>query len=122
MYISNIIQPNGHAKNISSNDARYRLSPCAKAISALLLVFSSTVAWADDKAPILDTPMTVTPPPSLIPGQYIPPQREIPSDPVTWGDGHRPDNYNSHKKIPPAPIIIHIINMLEAGTVPNRSY
>ncbi|WP_254844282.1 autotransporter outer membrane beta-barrel domain-containing protein [Yersinia enterocolitica] len=116
MYISNIIQPNGHAKNISSNDARYRLSPCAKAISALLLVFSSTVAWADDKAPILDTPMTVTPPPSLIPGQYIPPQREIPSDPVTWGDGHRPDNYNSHKKIPPAPIIIHISNMLEAGT------
>ncbi len=116
MYISNIIQPNGHAKNISSNDARYRLSPCAKAISALLLVFSSTVAWADDKAPILDTPMTVTPPPSLIPGQYIPPQREIPSDPVTWGDGHRPDNYNSHKKIPPAPIIIHISNMLEEGT------
>ncbi len=116
MYISNIIQPNGHAKNISSNDARYRLSPCAKAISALLLVFSSTVAWADDKAPILDTPMTVTPPPSLIPGQYIPPQREIPSDPVTWGDGHRPDNYNSHKKIPPVPIIIHISNMLEAGT------
>ncbi|HEN3623116.1 TPA: hypothetical protein U5E34_004013, partial [Yersinia enterocolitica] len=47
MYISNIIQPNGHAKNISSNDARYRLSPCAKAISALLLVFSSTVAWAE---------------------------------------------------------------------------
>ncbi len=117
MYISNIIQPNGHAKNISSNDARYRLSPCAKAISALLLVFSSTVAWADDKAPILDTPMTVTPPPSLIPGQYIPPQREIPSDPVTWGDGHRPDNYNSHKKIPPAPIISHVSNMLEAGTV-----
>ncbi|MGE4718627.1 autotransporter outer membrane beta-barrel domain-containing protein [Yersinia enterocolitica] len=47
MYISNIIQPNGHAKNISSNDARYRLSPCAKAIGALLLVFSSTVAWAE---------------------------------------------------------------------------
>ncbi|MGT3164329.1 autotransporter outer membrane beta-barrel domain-containing protein [Yersinia enterocolitica] len=47
MYISNIIQPNGHAKNISSNDARYRLSPCAKAISTLLLVFSSTFAWAD---------------------------------------------------------------------------
>ncbi len=82
----------------------------------MMLVFSSTVAWADDKAPILDTPMTVTPPPSLIPGQYIPPQREIPSDPVTWGDGHRPDNYNSHKKIPPAPIISHVINMLEAGT------
>lgn len=46
MYISNITQPNGHAKNISSNDARYRLSPCAKAISTLLLVFSSTFAWA----------------------------------------------------------------------------
>ncbi|WP_260505664.1 autotransporter outer membrane beta-barrel domain-containing protein [Yersinia enterocolitica] len=47
MYISNIIQPNGRAKNISSNDVRYRLSPCAKAISTLLLVFSSTFAWAD---------------------------------------------------------------------------
>lgn len=76
MYISNIIQPNGRTHNISSNDARYSLSPCAKAISALLLVFSSTFAWADDNTPTVDTAMTSTPPPPLIPGQDIPQQQE----------------------------------------------
>ncbi|EPW5277749.1 autotransporter outer membrane beta-barrel domain-containing protein [Yersinia enterocolitica] len=49
MYISNIIQPNGHplTQSISSNHAKYRLSPCAKAIGALLLVFGSNLAEAD---------------------------------------------------------------------------
>lgn len=49
MYISNIIQPDDHTltQRISSNHAKYRLSPCAKAIGALLLVFGSNLAWAD---------------------------------------------------------------------------
>ncbi len=133
MYISNIIQPNGHAKNISSNDARYRLSPCAKAISALLLVFSSTVAWANDNVPNLDTPMTVTPPPPLIPGQYIPQQREISNvfnneyggshspqsgaypDTVILGDELiAPKYHNSRTNIPI--LMSYIKHMLEAGT------
>ncbi|WP_246108405.1 autotransporter outer membrane beta-barrel domain-containing protein [Yersinia kristensenii] len=51
MYISNIIQPDDHTltQRISSNHAKYRLSPCAKAIGALLLVFGSAAAWADNQ-------------------------------------------------------------------------
>ncbi|WP_246273039.1 autotransporter outer membrane beta-barrel domain-containing protein [Yersinia kristensenii] len=51
MYISNIIQPDDHTltQRISSNHAKYRLSPCAKAIGALLLVFGSNLAWADNQ-------------------------------------------------------------------------
>ncbi|AJJ61352.1 autotransporter outer membrane beta-barrel domain-containing protein [Yersinia aldovae] len=46
MYISNITQPGGHTltRKISSN---HRLSPCAKAIGALLLILNSTAAWAN---------------------------------------------------------------------------
>ncbi|HEN3250493.1 TPA: autotransporter outer membrane beta-barrel domain-containing protein [Yersinia enterocolitica] len=46
MYISNLTQPDGHplTRKISSN---HRLSPCAQAIGALLLILNSTAAWAN---------------------------------------------------------------------------
>ena len=42
MYISNIIQPDSGKKTLQPTDAHlspYRITPCAKAIGALLLVF-----------------------------------------------------------------------------------
>ncbi|CRY64609.1 type V secretory pathway%2C adhesin AidA [Yersinia kristensenii] len=116
MYISNIIQPNGRTHNISSNDARYSLSPCAKAISALLLVFSSTFAWADDNTPTVDTAMTSTPPPPLIPGQDIPQQREI-SNVFNneYGGGNELIHPDSHNPRTNSIFISSISHMLEAG-------
>ncbi|WP_261372915.1 autotransporter outer membrane beta-barrel domain-containing protein [Yersinia intermedia] len=51
MYMSNIIQPDSGEKTLQPTDAHlspYRITPCAKAIGALLLVLGSTAAWADD--------------------------------------------------------------------------
>ncbi|CNH73303.1 type V secretory pathway%2C adhesin AidA [Yersinia kristensenii] len=116
MYISNIIQPNGRTHNISSNDARYSLSPCAKAISALLLVFSSTFAWADDNTPTVDTAMTSTPPPPLIPGQDIPQQQET-SNVFNneYGGGNELIHPDSHNPRTNSIFISSISHMLEAG-------
>lgn len=51
MYISNIFQPDSGKETLQPTDAHlspYRITPCAKAIGALLLVLGSTAAWADD--------------------------------------------------------------------------
>ncbi|EPB0879632.1 autotransporter outer membrane beta-barrel domain-containing protein [Yersinia enterocolitica] len=64
MYISNLTQPDGHplTRKISSN---HRLSPCAKAIGALLLILSSTAAWGNvdavKKTPIQEIENTEDP-------------------------------------------------------------
>ncbi|HEM6614387.1 TPA: autotransporter outer membrane beta-barrel domain-containing protein [Yersinia enterocolitica] len=64
MYISNLSQPDGHplTRKISSN---HRLSPCAKAIGALLLILSSTAAWGNvdavKKTPIQEIENTEDP-------------------------------------------------------------
>ncbi|WP_235895396.1 autotransporter outer membrane beta-barrel domain-containing protein [Yersinia rochesterensis] len=50
MYISNLIQPDGHKEKLQSTHSHlspHRMTSCAKAISALLLVLGSTAAWAD---------------------------------------------------------------------------
>ncbi len=64
MYISNLSQPDGHplTRKISLN---HRLSPCAKAIGALLLILSSTAAWGNvdavKKTPIQEIENTEDP-------------------------------------------------------------
>lgn len=57
MYMSNIIQPDSGKKTLQPTDAHlspYRITPCAKAIGALLLVLGSTAAWADSKDSLFD--------------------------------------------------------------------
>lgn len=57
MYMSNIIQPDSGKKTLQPTDANlspYRITPCAKAIGALLLVLGSTAAWADSKDSLFD--------------------------------------------------------------------
>lgn len=57
MYISNIFQPDSGKETLQPTDdhlSPYRITPYAKAISALLLVLGSTPAWADSKDSLFD--------------------------------------------------------------------
>ncbi|MHA3360296.1 autotransporter outer membrane beta-barrel domain-containing protein [Yersinia enterocolitica] len=79
MYISNIIQSE-HSKSIplliNSHLLPHRITSCAKAISALLLVLGSVPVWASDDEeiiiPSIFTPMTDAPPSPIVIGQFIP--------------------------------------------------
>ncbi len=100
MYISNIIRSENRMSTpqlINSHLLPHRITSCAKAISALLLVLGSTPVWAnddnDEETIVIPsnltpfTPMTDAPPPPLIPGQFIPRPQPGPSVFVNEPDG-----------------------------------